>query len=130
MNKAEALTDLQSRIIKVIKEYEPVVLNGSDREYSFLCVVDTNRGFYEENYSIRVIDEGLPTEKAGYVNGKQPPDKSDLEIGLALLLAEDQQAKVLSQVSDKVFKVRLSTGPVCLVTLNSSKDKLLFAPSE
>lgn len=72
MNKTEAIAQLNSRIIKVLKTYDPVTLNGGDKEYSFLCLVNDG-GFKEESYSIRVVDEGKETEQAGFVGGKIPP---------------------------------------------------------
>ena len=73
MNKAEIIADLKSRVVKIIKTYDPGTLNGGDREYSFTCLVlRSGDSLHEEDYSIRVVDEGLPTEIAGYVNGKTP----------------------------------------------------------
>lgn len=79
MKKAEIISDLNSRVIKTITTHAPSTLNGGDKEYSFTCVIDNGEGFSEENYSIRVVDEGLDTEAAGYVRGKQPPAKISRE---------------------------------------------------
>ena len=74
MKKDEKIAELKSRIIKVTKEFpiETLATSG-DKEYSFTCLVQAlGGGLSERDYSIRVVDEGLPTELADYVNGNQP----------------------------------------------------------
>lgn len=73
MNKTERTTDLNSRVVKIIKAHPPSTLNGGDKEYSFETVISTDEGFQEDNFSIRVIDEGLETEVADYVRKSPPP---------------------------------------------------------
>lgn len=72
MNKAELIADLNSRVVKVISTSAANNVNGGDVEYSYNTVINTPSGFQEENYSIRVIDEGLETEVANYIR-KSPP---------------------------------------------------------
>jgi len=87
MNKSELITNLNSRVVKIIKAFAPSNLNGGDIEYSYTCLVEENGGFKEEDYSIRIVDEGLETESGAYVGGKQPPAAISREGMLKLRLA-------------------------------------------
>ena len=131
MKKSELIADLASKVIKVIKEHPVQELSTSgDKEYSFTCLVEaTPNQFHEEDFSIRVVNEGLDTERAGYV-GKQPPKLlSDLEVGLGLVLQVDPNAKVMEQISERVYKVRINGVPK-LVTLTGNKTGILLLPTE
>lgn len=72
MNKAERITDLNNRVVKVIDTYPGNTINGGDREYSFNTRIKTDTGFKEENYTIVVVGEGTESEEADY-GGKVPP---------------------------------------------------------
>lgn len=131
MKKSELIADLASKVIKVIKEHPTQTLSISgDKEYSFTCLVEAiPNQFHEEDFSIRVVNEGLDTERAGYV-GKQPPKLlSDLEVGLGLVLQADPNAKVMEQISEKMYKVRINGEPK-LVTLTGNKTGVLLLPTE
>jgi len=85
MNKAELITDLKKREVKLISIEPTTTLNGGDKEYSFNTLIKTSEGFSEESYSIRVIDEGLDTENADYIR-KAPPKLISREAQLKLRL--------------------------------------------
>lgn len=70
--KAELVADLQSRVVKIDKEHPAQVLGDGSKEYSFETTI-YNDGFFQETYTIRVLNEGAEGEFAGYVSGKRPP---------------------------------------------------------
>lgn len=96
MNKAERITDLNNRVVKVISSTPGNTINGGDKEYSYNTRIKTDLGFKEENYTIVVIDEGLETETADY-GGKVPPALLNREAMLK------QRLEYLKTQGDLVF---------------------------
>jgi hypothetical protein len=130
MNKEELIADLESKVVKVLVTHSPTTLNGGDKEYSFTCLVEGKPNvFTEESYSIRVINEGLENEKAGYVRKEPPSSLSDLEIGLGMAEQKYGSFTHLSDTKDG-YKIRLADGTIKTVALNSRKDGLLEVASE
>lgn len=124
--KQEIIDDLNTRTVKILKSFDPVDLNGGDKEYSFTCLIETEPSvFSEEDYSIRVIDEGLQSEKAGYVRKQPPGTKSDLEIGQELAVQEFGEFDFIGAVGN-LYTIKIkSSGEIKAVTLNGAKNKLI-----
>lgn len=113
MKKSELVADLNNRVIKVITAHPPIQINGGDKEYTFTCVIEQNGGFREDNFHIRVVNEGLENENAGYVDGRQPPSLINREMHLKnrlLFLQSIGDLKLLdiSKLDIKYAKIKLA----------------------
>lgn len=131
MKKAELIADLQKRVVKIDKQHDTVNSIGeNDNEYTFEVTVEPKPNVYRpETVCIRVIDEGLETERAGYTTDKIVELTSDLDIGAALLKAKYPEAKVIGPQGDRLYKIKLNN-EYHLAGLNPTKDDLVLFPSE
>lgn len=76
MKKAQLLEHLQNNIVKIVSTYEPIVHPDGDREYSYRCLVLRNKvQLMQEDYTIRVVNEGAVNELAGYVGQCNPVNR-------------------------------------------------------
>lgn len=137
MKKEDLVKDLMMKAAQVLKIFDPVALNTDVNgkkamEYSYTVRFPLNDYILSEerDVSIVVFDEGLQTEKAFYNHGVLPDGKSDIETMVMLSKDIDPKMVVIDSPAPGVWKVRLSTGSLKLVALNSSRNGFVDVTTE
>jgi hypothetical protein len=122
MKLVELVSDLESRVIKVLAKGQPTPLNGGGTEYPYTCRAEISPGVSAEvTYCIAVYNEGKDNEIATYTNNQPPIKHTDLEIGLTLVAIKYPNFKFVDQISERIFKIDVD-GVLLAVTLNNKKE--------